>query len=163
MNQMNLLEWGAENPQPEAKKLPQAIAPPDLGFSIGDVVSVAPRTGDRPFMFMGQVVAIKHNLVGVQIGVGEPYFCSPTRCTQYTGVVSLWRLGAAIICDHPDCRPQQSARPFDCSVCGERSRPNWWYVGHMATKTSSPKWPDAVWYPADYDPNHQEFTDEQLG
>jgi len=139
-------------PDPPA---PQA----DCQFAPGEVVAVAKLTNDET-MFYGSVVAPAKvdGMVLVNIGIpSNPYCCSEGRLTRYDGVVALWRLGEATICDRPDCQPKQNAKPFACPQCEARSQPHWWYVGEMSTEPSTPRWPDAVWFPANYDPNTRSF------
>jgi hypothetical protein len=155
-DQLSLLEWGAGNPQEATPDLPKAIAQPQPAiahqFQIGDVVTV------KGLQWAGQVVGFADDIgmVQVEIGLSGPYTCGEHRLTAYTGVISLWRLGSATCCERPGCQPHQSARPFDCSICGDLSQPYWWYVGEMSTEARSPHWPDAMWFPANYDPNTKE-------
>ena len=154
-----------KNPSPEylaaAKAAIAAVCkaesdtlPKTAKFAAGDVVLIDGLT------WAGQVIgpAEVDGMLLINIGVpGNPYCCSECRVSKYTGVVSLWRLGQATVCDRLDCHPEQHAKLFTCPQCDRRSEPHWWYVGHMADGPRSPKWPDAVWFPAGYDPNRRSF------
>lgn len=123
------------------------------GLSVGDVVVVAPVSVHGNPMG-GQIQGFtKAGMVLVNVGIpGNPYTCSATRLTVAT-TVALWRLGSAVQCDRSDCKFQRGVITFSCDDCGKRSEPLWWYVGAMGLQPTSPKWPDAVWFPAGYDPN----------
>lgn len=138
-------------------------------FAAGDIVTIAPLRPEQkdkscaPSIRAGVVVS--HSSSGyVRVDVGAPgnaLECTEERLAKYGGVVSLWRLGQATYCDRSNCKPHCTARPFTCSVCGSCSIPQWWYVGQMSAEPSKPKWPDAVWFPANYDPNLQGKTDDR--
>ena len=173
--QLDFLAWGADNPQPDAPvaiapkstpvnnsvppEPPQAIAPDEAPrqFTAGDIVVIS-QLDSEEFFAAGPVVGYTGlGMVQVDIGIpGQLYTCSEERLRAYDGVVALWRLGAAASCDRPDCRPKTQPKPFQCRVCERQARPWWWDVGDMAMKPAKPRWPDAMWFPAGYDPNFRE-------
>ena len=175
IEQLDFLVWAANNPQPEApiaiapKPMPineaeppeslEAIAPAETPrpFATGDIVVISQLNSDE-FFAAGSVVSYTPlGMVQVDIGIpGQLYTCSEDRVRRYEGVVCSWRLGAAASCDRPDCEPKTKAEPFQCSVCGQGARPWWWHIGDMALKPVKPRWPNAMWYPAGYDPNFRE-------
>lgn len=171
---VTVIDYGhtPESTAPKKVEAKTPIFPESAKFAAGDIVTIAPlhweKTVNRkPVQCSTRTTlagcVVGYNPVGmvlVQLGVGEPYACSEERCIKYDGVVSLWRLGEAVTCDRPDCQPKQSAKPFTCSLCEARSTPWWWYVGEMSTETKQPRWPDAVWFPSNYDPNTRSFEDQ---
>lgn len=150
-----------ENPEERLGDSPNAWPEwAESGLAIGMVVLVdALAQNDRRPLATGCIIGLKQTgMVVVDVGIpGNPYTCAPERLTKYDGVVNLWRLGQMAVCDRPGCQPHQSARPFTCQLCEARSRPHWWYVGEMSAEAHAPRWPDAVWFPAGYDPNERRF------
>ena len=149
----------AENPPPESAK------PLEHEFAVGDIVLVAAISPSEkhPFMAAGKISGLLGtDFLQVMIGQNQPYACCYTRLTKYSGTLSLWRLGSTAHCDREDCKPRHNIQPFDCSVCGDRSQPEWFYTGTMSLDQDlQPKWPDAMWFPADYDPNTKEFYEDK--
>ncbi|MGD1939965.1 MAG: hypothetical protein ACFB0G_01505 [Leptolyngbyaceae cyanobacterium] len=146
-------------PEPPGS-LPQQVAdelPKDAKFALGEVVAMTHLNSNR-FMAAGPVVGYDRNgQLLVSIGLSEPYTCSESRATAYTGVVSLWRLGQAATCDRPDCALTRGLVPFTCQQCNTQSQPHWWFTGNVGLQCIKPRWPDAMWFPADYDPNTRRF------
>ena len=140
---------------------PPPIPPKELPFPIGAIVLVADLVERDRLAFVGIVQGYDQSGM-VQIDVGIPgsislYSCSEDRLTHYDGVVSQWRMKNAVICDRVDCSPRSENQPFTCALCGARSRHHWWYTGAMATEASQPRWPNAMWFPAGYDPNTKNY------
>ncbi|MEM9149126.1 MAG: hypothetical protein AAGB19_01550 [Cyanobacteria bacterium P01_F01_bin.3] len=118
---------------------------PARQFTAGDVVTIAPMQWEKSGEPCTTTTALAGSVMGynavdmvlVNLGVpSNPYICSEERLQKYAGVISLWRLRSDL-------------------------SPPWWYVGHMATEPSAPKWPDAVWFPSNYNPNTQKFSDDR--
>ncbi|MEO1208564.1 MAG: hypothetical protein AAFX78_03395 [Cyanobacteria bacterium J06638_20] len=159
--QLSLLELP---PSPEQlKPLPQQVSdgsPKDAKFAPGDVVTVTHLNSEQ-FMAAGPVAGYDGNgQLLVSIGLSEPYICSESRATAYDGVVMLWRLGQAAVCDRSGCALPRNLTPFTCQQCNARSQPHWWFTGNVGLQRSTPRWPDAMWFPADYDPNTRRFEDD---
>ncbi|MEM6433225.1 MAG: hypothetical protein AAF773_05115 [Cyanobacteria bacterium P01_D01_bin.115] len=152
---------GLPKPAPQPPKPPPQTGSSGLSkdakFTIGDVVTVTHLNSDR-FMAAGPVAGYDRNGQPlVYIGLSEPYACSESRATTYTGVVMLWRLGQAAVCDLPDCALPRDLAPFACQQCNARSEPHWWFTGNVGLQCLKPRWPDAMWFPTGYDPNTRRF------
>lgn len=143
LEQLSLLDLP---PQPELPAAPTSRSPrldaqqpdpaPAVKFAPSDIVTIAPLRWEKAgkphattIHFAGSVVGYSPGgMVLVNIGVGQPYPCSEKRLTKYTGVVSLWRWWGG-------------------------DSPHWSYAGTMSVEPFKPRWPDAMWFPAGYDPN----------
>jgi hypothetical protein len=111
----------------------------------------------QPLAPVGVLLGKANGMARVSLGVGNVLEVPEDKLTPYAGAVSVYRqvvVAPEEDCDRPDC--DSSSTDMFCARCRRRPKSVWRYTGVMAISIDALpplKWPDAVYFPAGFDPN----------